>query len=208
MAAIRNIIFDLGGVIINLDTPRTIAAFDALSSVAFESIYSQAQQTSLFDEFDKGGITEDHFFSTIKGLLKTSATTEQLEQAWNAMLLDFPKHRLELLLALKSKYRIFLLSNTNETHIREFEKILYKEHVHHNLDFFFHKTYYSCRIGMRKPDAEIFRHVLQQNNLEPSETLFIDDTQKHVDGAKSCGIRAHLLHAGTDVSVLLKELLD
>lgn len=207
MAAIRNIIFDLGGVIINLDTPKTIAAFDALSNVAFESIYTQAQQTSLFDEFDKGQVTEEHFFSTIKGLLKTSATIEQMEDAWNAMLLDFPKHRLELLLNLKSRYRIFLLSNTNETHIREFEKILYKEHVHHNLDFFFHKAYYSCRIGMRKPDAEIFRHVLQENNLDPSETIFIDDTQKHVDGAKSCGIHAHLLPAGTDVSVLIKELL-
>lgn len=207
MAAIRNIIFDLGGVIINLDTSKTIAAFDALSDVAFESIYTQAQQTSLFDEFDKGEISEDGFFNTIHGLLKTSASIDQLKQAWNAMLLDFPKHRLALLLDLKSKYRTFLLSNTNETHIREFEKILYKEHVHHNLDFFFHKTYYSCRIGMRKPDAEIFRHVLQENNLDPSETLFIDDTQKHVDGAGNCGIQAHLLPAGTDVSALLKELL-
>lgn len=206
MAAIRNIIFDLGGVIINLDTPKTIAAFDALSGVAFESIYTQAQQISLFDEFDKGIISETDFFNTIQGLLKTSASIEQLKQAWNAMLLDFPKHRLSLLLELKSKYRTFLLSNTNETHIVEFEKILYKEHVHHNLDFFFEKAYYSCRMGMRKPDTEIFEFVLRENGLDPSETLFIDDTQKHVDGARKCSIEAHLLPAGKDIARLIEKL--
>lgn len=206
MAAIKNIIFDLGGVIINLDTPATIAAFNRLSAVAFESIYTQAQQTRLFDQFDKGQVTEADFFTGLRTLLKTNVPTDTLKAAWNAMLLDFPEHRIYMLGTLKSKYRLFLLSNTNETHVAAFEKILHQSHSYNNLEPLFEKVYYSCRVGMRKPDAEIFQYVLLQNQLNPAETIFVDDTQQHVNGAKACGIEAVLLPKEKDVTALVKEL--
>ncbi|MCZ8285071.1 MAG: HAD-IA family hydrolase, partial [Bacteroidia bacterium] len=127
-------------------------------------------------------------------------------EAWNAMLLDFPLHRLELLKALKSKYRLFLLSNTNETHVREFEASLLNSQGYQNLEPFFEKVYYSCRMGMRKPDTEIFDYVLKENKLVPEETLFIDDTIHHIEGALKTGIQAHLLPKGKEAEELIRDL--
>ncbi len=206
MSQIKNIIFDLGGVIINLDINKSIQEFNKLSSKQFETIYTQLQQSPIFDQFDKGEITETDFFNELQKEMEILVPTENLLLAWNAMLLDFPKHRLQLLEKLKSNYRLFLLSNTNETHITEFEKDLFKQHGYQNLESFFEKVYYSCRIGKRKPDEAIFDFVLKQNNLDPKETLFIDDSPQHIEGALKTGIQAKLLSKDRDVEDLIKEL--
>jgi putative hydrolase of the HAD superfamily len=206
MGQIKNIIFDLGGVIINLDIPKTISEFNKLSNQPFESIYNQLQQTPVFDLFDKGQITEKDFFVELKKALQNDVTDEELLFAWNAMLLDFPKHRLELLSKLKPNYRLFLLSNTNESHVLEFEKTLFASHGYQNLEPFFEKVYYSCRMNQRKPNAEIFESVLNENNLIAEETLFIDDSPQHVEGALTLGIKAMLLEKNNEVEDLLKEL--
>ena len=206
MGQIKNIIFDLGGVIINLDIPKTISEFNKLSNQSFESIYNQLQQTPVFDLFDKGQITEKDFFIELKKALQNDVTDEELLFAWNAMLLDFPKHRLELLSKLKPNYRLFLLSNTNESHVLEFEKTLVASHGYQNLEPFFEKVYYSCRMNQRKPNADIFESVLNENNLIAEETLFIDDSPQHVEGALTLGIKAMLLEKNNEVEDLLKEL--
>ncbi len=193
VSEIKNIIFDLGGVIINLDIPKTISEFNKLTNKPFESIYTQLQQTPIFDLFDKGQINETDFFIELNKSLDNPLTDKQLLDAWNAMLLDFPLHRLELLSQLKQRYRIFLLSNTNETHITRFEKDLYQQHGYKNLEPFFEKVYYSCRMGMRKPDAAIFDFVLKENSLNASETIFIDDSPQHIKGALDAGIQSYLL---------------
>ena len=206
MSEIKNIIFDLGGVIINLDTAKTISAFNKLSKLPFEAIYTQLQQSTVFDLFDKGLITERDFFEELKKVTQSTASENELKQAWNAMLLDFPLHRLELLKKLKPQYRLFLLSNTNETHVTEFEKTLFETQHYKNLEPFFEKVYYSCRMQMRKPDIEIFDFVLAENGLNASETVFIDDTPQHVQGALKTGIKAYLLPKEKEVEELLKEL--
>lgn len=206
MGQIKNIIFDLGGVIINLDIPKTIQEFNKLSRKPFETIYSQLQQSPIFDKFDKGEISERDFLDALKNALEDNIADERLLYAWNAMLLDFPKHRLELLEKLKPNYRLFLLSNTNETHVIEFEKILSTEHGHQNLESFFEKVYYSCRINMRKPNTDIFDFVLKENHLIAEETLFIDDSLQHVEGALNAGIKAVLLEKKKEVEDLLTEL--
>lgn len=206
MSEIKNIIFDLGGVIINLDTAKTISEFNKLSKLPFEAIYTQLQQSTVFDLFDKGLISESDFFEELKKATQSTASKSELKQAWNAMLLDFPGHRLDLLKKIKSRYRLFLLSNTNETHVTEFEKTLLETHRYENLEPFFEKVYYSCRMQMRKPDVEIFDFVLTENGLNASETLFIDDSPQHVLGALKTGISAHLLPKEKEVEELLKEL--
>ncbi len=206
MSEIKNIIFDLGGVIINLDIPKTIAEFNKLTERSFETIYTQLQQTPIFDQFDKGQISETTFFDELKKEIGSDVTYTDLLFAWNAMLLDFPEHRLEMLNRLKSKYRLFLLSNTNETHITEFEKQLLTTRGHKNLELFFEKVYYSCRMNMRKPDKEIFEFVLKENNLKPEETLFIDDSPQHIEGALKTSIKAHFLPKGKEVGELITEL--
>ena len=206
MTKIKNIIFDLGGVIINLDIDQTVKEFNRLSQTPFESIYTQLQQSPLFDWFDKGEISEYSFFEELQDALGTSISHQNIIHAWNAMLLDFPLRRLELLKTLQPNYRLFLLSNTNETHITEFEKILYEQHGYKNLESFFEKVYYSCRIGLRKPNSDIFEFVLKNHGLEPKETLFIDDTLQNVEGAKKAGINGKLLKKNEEVGELLRNM--
>ncbi len=205
MEQIKNIIFDLGGVIINLDVNKTIAEFNKISNTPFESVYTQLQQDPIFDLFDKGLISENDFFEELQIHIKTKIKKDDLIFAWNAMLLDFPANRLNTLTKLNSKYRLFLLSNTNETHVSEFENQLFKAHGYKNLDPFFEKVYYSCRMKMRKPDMEIFESVLKENNLIASETLFIDDTNHHVIGAQKAGINSLLLAKNKEFEELLIE---
>jgi len=195
LKGIRNIIFDLGGVIINIDYHLTINAFKNLGLIDPEKIYTQFQQLPVMDKYDIGQISSDEFVAELRKILAPGTSDEQIINAWNAMLLDFPQERAELLLKLKSKYRTFLLSNTNDIHITYFFKRIKKDYGYDEMKSFFEKDYYSHRIGMRKPNKEIFDFVVNENGLIPSETLFIDDTLQHVEGAKRAGLRAYHLVA-------------
>lgn len=186
---IRNIIFDLGGVIINLSYQRTREAFIALGVKDFDSIYSKAQQSGFFDAFDKGEITPSQFRNEIRKHVVHEITDAEIDAAWDAMLLDIPKEKLELLRLLQKKYRTFLLSNTNEIHIANFSAYLERSYGTPDFTPYFEKWYYSCRIGLRKPDAAAFRFVLQENNLRAEETLFIDDSEQHIRGARQLGMQ-------------------
>lgn len=206
MKHIKNIIFDLGGVIINLDPDLTIQAFNKLSQVPFESIYSFKKQEPLFEQFEKGLISDFDFFTELRRLLRYNGPDEQLLHAWNAMLLGVPDHRLDLLIGLKLNYQTFLLSNTNETHVSAIEGDLYSTNGVRNFNDYFEQVYYSCRMGMRKPDHNIFLKVLAEHGLKAEETVFIDDSVQHVKGAGECGINAYLLRPGMEVGELLEEL--
>lgn len=198
----KNIIFDLGGVILHIDYLLTEKAFKALGCVDFEKKYSQAKQLPLFDDFEKGKISNEDFVKELKKMLDMNVSDTDIINAWDAMLIDLPASRLQLLAELKKKYRTFLLSNTNEIHIKGFEKIIYEQHGISGLEAYFEKVYYSCRVNMRKPDAEIFELVLNENGLNPRETLFIDDSIQHIEGALKAGLQAKLLSGGVDVSTL------
>ena len=206
MQNIKNVIFDLGGVIINLDLNKTIKAFNKLSETPFEKIYTQASQIELFNSLDTGKISEKDFFNELKKKINYSGKDETLLNAWNAMLLDVPEKRLDVLVEMKHNYNTYLLSNTCESHIKAFEHDLYNEHGVKNFDDYFDKVYYSCRVGLRKPDKEIFELVLKENNLKPEETIFIDDSAQHVKGAGLCNINSFLLEKNTEIGDLLKEL--
>lgn len=190
---IKNIIFDLGGVILNIDYHLTINAFKDLGVKNFDSLFTQAQQVGVFDRMDKGLITPQEFRDEIRHIAGTPLTDWQIDGAWNAMLLDFPLSRLELLGRVKNHYKTFLLSNTNAIHIEDYNKILFNTFGVQNLSVFFDREYYSHLIHMRKPDADVFELILKENNLKPEETLFIDDSIQHVEGAKKLGIQAYHL---------------
>jgi len=191
--SIKNIIFDLGGVILNVDPQKTINAFKKMGAGNFDEIYSRIKQTSLFDHFEKDSITVDEFRTEVKKHIQNSVNNRDVDFAWNAMLQDLPRERLELLETLRNKYRLFLLSNTNEIHIKAYSKILKNNYGLEDLSHLFEKEYYSYKIGLRKPDIETFQYVLEENSLMPKETLFIDDSSQHVEGAKRAGIFAYLL---------------
>jgi len=191
------IIFDLGGVILNIDYNLVVASFRKLGEEHFDELYAKSHQDKIFDQFETGKISAAEFRKYMKAFLADSITEDDINKAWNSMLLDLPKHRIDLLFKLKDKYRIFLFSNTNEIHLRGFRKIIEETYVNPNLlETIFHKTYYSHLIGMRKPNAEAFQFILDEQGLNAKQTLFIDDSIQHIEGAKKMGFQTiHIVNA-------------
>lgn len=185
---IRNIIFDFGGVLFNIDYRRPFEAFAKLGFNEFDSLYQKSSQSVLFDQLEVGAISNEAFVLAIRQFLPDSVTEAEILNAWNSILLDFPKDRLKMMLDLKKNYRTFLLSNTNAIHVRAFEEIV--DHAVGLTSFksAFEKVYYSNVIGMKKPDPNTFLKVCEWNGLLPSETLFIDDSEQHVKGAIEAGL--------------------
>ena len=196
---IRHIIFDLGGVLLNLDYSATERAFEALQIPDFKERFSQLSQNAFFDDWETGRIDRQAFFAGMQGASGQDLTENQIIEAWNAMLLDFPLRRLQLLQQLRGFYDLILLSNTNEVHEAAFNEILMQAHGIPSIAHFFDKVYYSHRIGMRKPDKEIFQRILEENGVEPEHTLFIDDSPQHIETAKALGIQTIHLEPGMTI---------
>jgi putative hydrolase of the HAD superfamily len=199
MPNIKNIIFDLGGVILNIDFKKTNEAFHAIGFENFAEHISQFHITDLFLDYEVGQIDDIEFIDSVAKLSAAPMSREKIVDAWNALLLDFPKERIDLLKRIKSKYRTFLLSNTNSIHLQEYQKRLHREQGVY-LEDLFEKTYYSHVVKLRKPDADIFNLVLKENNLVPSETLFIDDTYSNFSEAEKLGIQIYHLKPGTSIT--------
>ena len=196
---IKHIIFDLGGVILNIDYSLTEQAFMDAGIPNFRELYSQLQQSELFDNWEVGKTTRGEFIEGLRLASATPLTDAQIVSAWNAMLLDFPVRRLQILQQLRLYHDLFLLSNTNEIHEDAFNDILMRAHGFPNIGVFFDKVYLSHRVGMRKPDAEIFMRVLTDNGLKPEDTLFIDDSPQHIAAAKLLGIQTIYLEKGMTI---------
>lgn len=190
---IKNIIFDLGGVIINIDYNKSIEELQKLCKDDCQVQYSQKEQSHIFDLFETGNSSPEDFRKDLRETYQMrDVTDQQIDDAWNAMLLDIPQERIDLLKELGKKYRIFLLSNTNAVHLEAFNKIVEHSFSIPSLDSLFEEAYYSHLVGKRKPDAAIFEMILNSHNLAKEETLFIDDSIQHIESARKVGI--HTLH--------------
>lgn len=187
---VNNLIFDLGGVIINLDFQAAYEHFSKLSGLSISEIIGRTDSLMLFVDYEKGLITSSEFRQNMRDLLDISTTDESIDQAWCAMLGDIPVARLKLLKRLKNTYRTFALSNTNDIHVRKFNDIVKKSLGNADLlGNHFEEIYFSHEMKMRKPDSEIYLRVLQEQQLKPQQTLFIDDNQGNIDGAANLGIQ-------------------
>jgi putative hydrolase of the HAD superfamily len=185
---VKAILFDLGGVLINLNYQNTINAFRALGIDNFENIYSQAQQKNLFNDFETGKISSFHFINRLLDLLPKGCNPNQVVSAWNAMILNFPANRLDILEKLSVDYKLFLLSNTNDLHMEKVRREL-KKTTGRALESFFEKTFLSQEIKLRKPEPEVFLEVAKQIQLDPNEILFVDDSIQHINSAKKIGFQ-------------------
>jgi len=191
----KNLIFDLGGVILNLSVQRTLDAFASLANLAPEFVSQIYHQRSEFIAFEKGELTDIEFRDVLRKLFSATATDKELDACWNAMLLGIPIERIQLLEKLRSRYQLFLLSNTNSIHEQHFNQLVNRKTGHRSLEPLFHKAYYSHTIKMRKPDQEIYEYVLTENNMVAHETLFLDDNLLNLEGAKKLGIKTyHVQH--------------
>ena len=204
MERIKNIILDLGGVLINLDFQKLN---ESLKKLGLENAFSKTEQIDLFDKLEEGRISEDFFLTEFKNLTTKKHSNKEIIDAWNSILLDFPIERIELLEYLGKKYRLFLFSNTNSMHIKEVYNILNRSYGIKNLNPYFEKIYLSNELGIRKPKVEGFKQIINYHDLKLDETLFIDDSPQHVSGAKDAGLRAELLDVEKEnINNLVKRL--
>lgn len=206
MKTIKNIIFDLGGVILNINYKLSSLEFEKIGLNNFDNIYSKQQQQNIFNSFEKGEITSKEFIEYIKKQANVLITDKQIINSWNAMLLELPKYRFDFINKINKKYNIYLLSNTNSIHIAGFKKIIDKNIGYNNFVNSFKKIYLSSEIGIRKPDEECFKFVLNENKLLANETLFIDDSIQHINGANQVGLITHHLLNGEDITTVINNI--
>ena len=205
---IRNIIFDYGGVIIDIDYDKPKQEFEKLGVKNFDENFSQLRQSALFDLLEKGQISEHDFREEIRKQTSVSMTDEQIDAAWNSMLRGIPEEKIHFIQHLYSGYKTFLLSNTNFIHLKAITKYLLRTYGKVNLDALFDRVYYSCAIGLRKPDPEIFRKLIDDNSLRPHETLYIDDSPQHIEGASAVGLKAALYDPKDSLEQFLNRILQ
>ena len=195
--AVKNIIFDLGNVIIDLDIDRTWLHLKHWLGDDFEMKLKNIHLDSdIFIQFEIGKISEEAFFETLRQLTDTPLSIRHLKEAWNAMLLQIPPQRFAMLSQLKAHYNVLLLSNTNKTHVDWVDGYLRTVYNFTIQDFeerYFHKPYYSHLIHLRKPNTDIYEYVLKDAELKAGETLFIDDNAHNIEGAKKVGLQT-ILH--------------
>lgn len=201
MEHIKNVIFDLGGVILNIDFKKTDEAFRLLGWDNFSDHISQHHITDFFEQYETGQMDDDSFVRGIREMIGKPVSEHQIVAAWNALLLDFPAERIRFLQDVKARYNTYLLSNTNSIHHKEFQERLKKQYGVY-LEDLFDKVYYSHVVKLRKPLAAIFELVLHENGLNPAETLFVDDTASNFPEAVKLGINVHHLVPGTSITAL------
>ena len=200
----KAIIFDLGGVLLNIDYKLTIDAFEKLGIKNAISFYSKKGQNSIFDKIEVGEISLKIFLELLQKQTH-NANLKAVEDAWNAMLLDLPQKRLEYIKKLKNTYKIFLLSNTNEIHINAFKRNLGNTKWG-EFKSLFDKMYLSHEIGYRKPNKEVFQIILKENGLQKMEVVFIDDSLQHIKAAENLGIKCHYLQETEDITEIFLDI--
>jgi len=203
---INAIIFDLGGVILNLDYQKTVLELQMLvPSLDASTFYGKEQQLSFYSHYEIGKITSSELLQAFNQHYRVELNMKDFERAWNAMILDFPANRIDLIKRISTRKRVFLLSNINALH-EEAVDVEYSKIASGNFRSLFENIYYSHLTGMRKPDPQTFQTILDENKLSVSETLFIDDSHHHILGARSIGIPSVHLSKPKTLEDLLSEL--
>ena len=193
MTETKNIIFDLGGVLLNIDFEKSVTAFKKLGIENFDEMFSQFKADELFEKLETGNISKPDFYTAIKKRTAGNISDTQIENAWNALIMDFRPESLGFLEKLSANYKLYLLSNTNSIHLKCFKQLFTRETGKASLDSYFIKAWYSNEVGLRKPNADIFEFVLHEENLIAQETLFIDDTLINIERAQKMGFKTHHL---------------
>ena len=203
---IKNIIFDLGGVLLNIDPRKTIEAFGRLGMEQLIGDKGLSYDHDIFYLMEQGKITPEEFRNGVRKLLPSEVKDDRIDDAWTAMLLDFPKVRVELVQNLRKHYSIYLFSNTNAIHVAKYHTNFRNQHGF-EVSSLFERDFYSNEIGYRKPSQESFQQVIRLSCINPEESIFIDDSLANVEAAIACGIKGFWLEPGQRIEEILKEFL-
>ncbi len=187
------LILDLGGVLIDIDYGKTIEAMSRIGGVDFQPLFSQAEQVGLFSDYECGRIQTPEFRVGLRRYMRLSPTDQELDTAWNAMVGHFPVGRLDTVRRMAERMPVFLLSNINTLHEKAIQELHAGRPDEQDYERLFNGVYFSHRIGLRKPDPAAFKLILDEQGLQASSTIFIDDSIQHVLAAQSLGLRAFWL---------------
>jgi len=190
---IENIIFDFGGVIIDIDPQLTIKELEKLGFLDIEKLKTKDFYQKVIFKFEKGIDTPAVFRDKLREYLQMDITDQQLDDAWNALLFDIPKERIQVIEEVKKHYPIYLLSNSNEIHYDLYVRDLQLRFGYREFDELFDKAYFSFDLHLAKPHVEIFEFVINQHQLNPPKTLFIDDRIENIEGARKAGLKTYYL---------------
>ena len=203
---IRNIIFDLGGVLLNIDPKKTIDAFGKLGMEQLVGDKGLSYDHEIFYLMEQGKITSDEFRQGVLELLPTQVSFQEIDDAWTAMLLDFPPIRVKLLKNLRKDFKIYLFSNTNAIHVEKFHSNFRNQHGF-EVSTLFNKDFYSNEIGYRKPSSNAYQEIIRLSGINPAESLFIDDSLLNVESAIASGLKGFWLEPGQKVEEIFQEYL-
>src|SRR6188768_923866 len=179
--SVKNLIFDLGGVILDLSVDKTLQAFSTVSGLDKSLVRDRFLSSSGFEAYEKGELSDAEFRDFVREVYAVNVGDQVIDQCWNAMLLGIPAVKLDLLNQLMCSHRVYLLSNTNNIHLSYIQNVIMPTFGENSvLDDYFHRAYYSHLMKKRKPDAEIFEQVLEENGLHPNESLFLDDNEANI----------------------------
>lgn len=194
----RNILFDLGGVILDINIQATLKRFYELGFPAELMQYPESMQTDIFFRYQTGKLETEQFRNEIRKASGVKMSDQEFDEAWNAMLVGIPRQRTRLLKVLSTRYRLYLLSNTSALHAQVFER-MYLEAAGESMQEVFEKIYYSHEIGQHKPDPEAWEYVIHDAAIKPEETLFLDDSIQNIKAAKELGFQAIHIHERTNL---------
>jgi putative hydrolase of the HAD superfamily len=196
---VKALLFDLGGVIVDLDYKKTASAFENIGLKNAEKAYSQFNQTNLFNDFETGHISGEEFLAEVRKKITTQVSSSEITKAWNSMILGFQQAKLKEIIKLSEKVPCYLLSNTNEIHLSYIEQLLQEMGFKHFLNVF-KSCYFSHQIRKRKPHKETFEWVLHQMNYDAQDVLFIEDSPQHIKGAKSAKLNTFYFKKDSNLS--------
>jgi putative hydrolase of the HAD superfamily len=195
---IKNILFDLGGVILDLDVNATKEGFYNLGFPAKLLHYPVNMETDIFYKYETGKLSTEEFRNEIRHLTELDFSDEDFDRAWNAMIVGIPKKRTDMLIRLRHSYDLYMLSNTSPMHVPIYES-MFEEASGISMSVVFNRRFYSHLIGCHKPDREAYLHVISETGIEPSETLFLDDNIHNIKAAQELGFRCIHIHERTDM---------
>lgn len=188
------ILLDFGNVVINIDLDRTFQAFSDITGKSIEKIVETFEQDQLFRRYESGHFSTEDFREIVRQALGFPFSDAEINHAWGALLLDVPKHRVDLILELRQKYDVRLLSNTNALHIEMCDAYFNKHFGIPAVKSLFNTAYYSFDLGTWKPEKEIYMQVLNHSGYAPEQIYFVDDNLSNIKGAAALGIKTlHLI---------------
>ncbi|ADQ16096.1 HAD-superfamily hydrolase, subfamily IA, variant 3 [Leadbetterella byssophila DSM 17132] len=206
-AKTKAVVFDFGNVIIPIDLERTFQAFADLTFKSKERIKELFAQAELFKKYETGFYSDDEFRDVVRQTLSYPLNDQEIDEAWNALLLEIPKERIDYLERLKFDIPIYLLSNTNSLHIEYCQQYFRQAFGIANFTKLFEKAFLSYEMGLWKPDYAIYHQVINEIGVKPEEILFLDDNPDNVEAANEVGIRAVQISPHESFTTLLPNLL-